>query len=111
MPISTLPSQKLMRLSQANKKPQRPDEESSRPVLAAGCCIDFHPVRLRPPGSSLPFCLTGHEYGVYTAYRFGLSSFQGVHHDFLRNPLGIADHLPANQPPATVSYRHTCELL
>ena len=36
--------QEVMRLRQASKSGVKPDEEPSSPLLAAGCCIDFHPV-------------------------------------------------------------------
>ena len=39
--------QETFRLTQKPSQGLKPDEESSRPLLASGCCIDFHPVLQR----------------------------------------------------------------
>jgi hypothetical protein len=65
--------QEILRLSQTAKKTKLPDEESSRPLLAAGCCIDFHPVRAYSlvlsdgEGRIRIFFLTGGGHGRPTA--------------------------------------------
>lgn len=40
--------QEVVRLEATPKQGLKPDERPSRPILAAGCCIDFHPVRPFP---------------------------------------------------------------